>query len=83
MSKDINENPFLRGQSLNKVLILFHLYVFLVIMLSFEMMCYNVYVPLFLRLCNDVEENLGPTICEIVNSNNTVCAGFSQGNQVI
>ena len=46
----INESPFLRGQYLNKILMLFHLYVFLVIMLSFEMMCYNVYVPLLLRL---------------------------------
>ena len=77
----INESPFLRGQYLNKILMLFHLYVFLVIMLSFEMMCYNVYVPLLLRLSNDVEENPGPTIYEIVNSNNTVCADFSQGNQ--
>ena len=51
-------------------------------MLSFEMMCYNVYVPLLLRLSNYVKENPGPTfIYEIVNSNNTVCADFSQGNQ--
>ena len=51
------------------------------IMLPFEMMCYNVYVTLLLRLSNDVEENPGPTIYEIVNSNNTVRADFSQGNQ--
>ena len=76
-----NESPFLSGRFLNKRLMLFHLYVFLVVMFSFEMMCYNVYVPLLLRLSNDVEENPGPTLHEIVNSNNIVCAGFSQGNQ--
>ena len=77
--KYINGSPFLRGRYFNKIL-LFHLYVFLIIMLSFEMMCYNVYVPLLLRLSNDVEENPGPTIYEIVNTNNTVCADFDQGN---
>ena len=83
MSKNINASPFLRGRYLNKMLVLFHLYVFLVIMLSFEMLCYDVHVPLLLRLSNDVEENPGPTpsIFEIVNPNNTVCAHFSQGNQ--
>ena len=60
---------------------LFHLCMFLVIMLSFEMMCYNVYVPLFLRLSNYIKENPGPTIYAIVNSNNTVRADFNQGNQ--
>ena len=47
-----------------------------------QMMCYHVYVPLLLRLSNDVEENPGPTIHEVVSSNNTVCAEFSQGNRV-
>lgn len=39
----------------------------------------HVYEPL--RLSNNVEENPRPTIYEIVNSNNTACADFSQGNQ--
>ena len=80
-STNINVSPFLRGRCLNKMLMLFHLYVFFVIMLSFEMMCYNVYVPLRLTLANDVEENPGTSIFEIVNTNNTVCADVSQGNQ--
>ena len=46
------------------------------------MMCYNVYMPLLLRLSNDVEENRGPSIFEIANPNNTVCADFSQGNLI-
>ena len=81
-STNINASPFLRGRYLNKTLMLFHLYVFLVVMLSFEMMWYNVYVPLLLRLSNDVEENPGPSIFEIVNPNNTVCADFSEGNLI-
>ena len=50
-------------------------------MLSFEMMSYNVFVPLLLRLSNDVEENPRPPIFEIINSNNTVYVDFSQGSQ--
>ena len=43
-------------------------------------MCYHVYVPL-LRLSNDVETNPGPTVYDIVDSNATVCADFSQGDR--
>ena len=75
------ESPLLTERILHKTLMLFHLYSFLVIMLSFEMMSYNVFVPVLLRLSNDVEENPGPTIFEIINSNNTVYADFSQGSQ--
>ena len=75
------ESSFLTGRFLHKTLMLFHLYGFLVIMLSFEMVSYNVFVPLLLRLSNDVEENPSTTIFEIMNSNNTVYAEFSQGSQ--
>ncbi len=41
-----------------------------------------VHVPLLLRLCNDVEENPGPTLYDIVDVTKTVCADFSQGCQI-
>ena len=41
------------------------------------MMSYNVFVPLFLRLSNNVKENPRPTIFEIINSSNTFYADFS------
>ena len=44
------------------------------------MLCYNVDVPLLLRLSNDVEENPGPTIYEIIDPTETVTADFSQGD---
>ena len=38
------------------------------------------HVPLLLRLSNDVEENPGPTIYEIIDPRETIlCADFSQG----
>ena len=66
---------------MTKGLMLFHLNVFLMDMLSFEMMCYNVYEPLLLRLSNDDEENPSTTLHEIINSNISVRADFNQGNQ--
>ena len=42
---------------------------------------YHVYVPLLLRLSNDVETNPGPTVYDIVNPTATVCADFSQGDR--
>ena len=51
------------------------------VMVSFtQMSCYNVYVPLLLRMANDVEENPGPTVYDVVDPNKTICAEFSQGN---
>ena len=43
---------------------------------------YYIHVPLLLKLCNDVEENPGPTLYDIVDVSRTVCAEFSQGCQV-
>ena len=49
-----------------------------------QMVCYHVYVPLLLRLSNDIEENPGPiNINEIVDPTYTVCADFHQGNESI
>ena len=45
-----------------------------------QMMCYNVNVPLLIRQANDVEENPGPTIYDIIDPTTTVSADFSQGN---
>ena len=45
-----------------------------------QMMCYNVYVPLLITQANDVEENPGPTIYDIIDPTTTVSADFSQGN---
>ena len=44
------------------------------------MSCNNVYVPLLLRMANDVEENPGPTVYDVVDPTQTVCADFSQGD---
>ena len=41
----------------------------------------HVYVPLLLRLSNDVETNPGPTVYDIVDPTTTVCADFSQGDR--
>ena len=38
-----------------------------------------VYVPLLLRTANDVEENPGPTVYDVVDPSQTICADFSQG----
>ena len=39
-----------------------------------------VYVALLLRIANDVEENPGPTLYDIVDPSKTICADFSQFN---
>ena len=43
------------------------------------MSCYNVYVPLLLRMANDVEENPRPKIY-VFDPSKTICADVSQGN---
>ena len=45
-----------------------------------QMSCYNVYVPLLLRMANDVEEDPGPTVYDVVDPSKTICADFSQSN---
>ena len=43
---------------------------------------YIVYVALLLRMANDVEENPGPTVYDIVSEpSQTICSDFSQGNR--
>ena len=44
-----------------------------------QMSCYNVYVPLLLRVANNVEENPEHTIY-VVDRSKTICADFNQGN---
>ena len=48
-----------------------------------QMMCYNVYIPLLIRHANDVDENPGPTIFDIIDPTTTVSADSSQGNEAI
>ena len=48
-----------------------------------QMMCYNVYIPLLIRQSNDVEENPGPTIFDIIDPMITVSADYSQGNEAL
>ena len=48
-----------------------------------QMMCYNVYIPLLIRQANDVEENPGPTIFDIIDPMRTVSADYSQGNETL
>ena len=44
----------------------------------------HVYMPLLLRLANDVEQNPGPrTINDIVDPTCTVHADFNQGNELM
>ena len=38
-----------------------------------QMSCYNVYIPLLLRMANDVDENPGPTVYDVVDPNKTMC----------
>ena len=38
------------------------------------------FVPLLLRMANDVEENPGPTIYDLVDRNEKIAADFKQGN---
>ena len=44
------------------------------------MLIYSAYVPMLLRLSNDVEENPGPTVNEIIDPNKKKCTDFSQGD---
>ena len=48
-----------------------------------RMTFYNICVPLIIRQANDVEENPGPTIFEVIDSTRTVCADYNQGNEVL
>ena len=43
-----------------------------------QMMSYNVYIPLLIRQANDVEENPGPTIFDIIDPIRTVSADYSR-----
>ena len=43
----------------------------------------NAYIPLLIRQANDVEENPGPTIFDVINPARTICADYSQGNEVL
>ena len=90
----------LKGKFWNQMLIMFYLKIFYlpclknlvtkternneVCMWYAQMVCYHVYVPLLLRLSNDVEENPGPVnIDEIVDRTHTVHADFDQGNELM
>ena len=42
-----------------------------------QMICYNVYIPLLIKQANDVEENSGPTIFDIIDPTTTVSADSS------
>ena len=51
------------------------------IVLSFtQISCCNIYVALLLRFANDVEENPGPTVYDVVDPSKTISDDFSQGN---
>ena len=50
-----------------------------------QMTFYNncICIPLIIRQANDVEENPGPTIFEVIDSTKTVFADYNQGNEVL
>jgi len=51
--------------------------------LMFMMVFYNAYIPLLIRQANDVEENPGPTIFDVIDPTRTICADHSQGNEAL
>ncbi|CAH3165363.1 unnamed protein product [Pocillopora meandrina] len=48
-----------------------------------QMIFYNAYIPLLIRQANDVEENPGPTIFDVIDPTRTICADYSQGNEAL
>ncbi|CAH3046374.1 unnamed protein product [Pocillopora meandrina] len=48
-----------------------------------QMIFYNANIPLLIRQANDVEENLGPTIFDVIDPTRTICADYSQGNEAL
>ena len=48
-----------------------------------QMTFYNIYNQLIIRQANDVEENPGPTTFDIIDPTTTVCADYSQGNELL
>ena len=50
-----------------------------------QMMYYNVlvYISLLIRQANDVEENPGPMIFDVIDPMRTVSADYSQGNEAL
>ena len=87
-----NRPHCLKGKLWNKIL-MFYLNTFYFPYLKSQLkkekgnreICYHaVYVPLLLRLSNNVEENPGPrTINDIVDPTYTVHADFNQGNELM
>jgi hypothetical protein len=87
----------MKGKFWNHMLVMFYLEIFYlpclknlviriesnneVCMWYTQLVSYHVYVPLLLRLANDVEENPGPiNIYDIVDRSFTVRADFNEGN---
>ena len=49
-----------------------------------QMIFYNAYIPLLIRQANDVEENPGLTIFDVIHATRTtLCADYSQGNEAL
>ncbi|CAH3106867.1 unnamed protein product [Pocillopora meandrina] len=48
-----------------------------------QMIFYNAHIPLLVRQANDVEENPGPTIFDVIDPTKTKCADYSQGNEAL
>ena len=48
-----------------------------------QMICFNVYIPWLIRQANDVEENPGPTIFDVIDTTRTICADYIHGNGVV
>ena len=48
-----------------------------------QMIFNNAYIPLLIRQANDVEENPGPTIFDVIDPTRTICADHSQENEAL
>ena len=48
-----------------------------------QMIFYNAYIPLLVRQANDVKEDPGHTIVDVIDPTRTICADYSQGNEVL
>ena len=48
-----------------------------------RMIFYNAYIPLLIRQANDVEENPGLTIFDVIDPTRTIYADYSQGDEAL
>ena len=48
-----------------------------------QIIFYNAYILLLIRQTNDIEENPGPAIFDVIDPTRTICADYGQGNEAL